>query len=112
MTINKNNPLNLSIGDKVISTAKSVVSYDHEGLKGHERYSVGVHRPCFVVGIKRRALGKYIKGRGAWDDYEQASMKVSKYILFYECRERINSPIFLVHPDDILCTSPAAPTAE
>lgn len=109
----KANPLNLKIGDVVIAKQSSFVDYDENGnrvvFKSNrlDKAIAGkmpmLYPYCFVTGIKRKALGKYIQGSpgGFGDDYEPPELIVSSYVLFYECRERIDSKPFLVHPDDL-----------
>lgn len=101
----KANPLNLKIGDVVIAKQSSSVGYDDKGNR--IIYKNARTSPlCFIVGVKRKALGTYVKANsyGSFDGYDgddPPSLDVSSYVLFYECRERIDSKPFLVHPDDI-----------
>jgi hypothetical protein len=95
---NIGNPLQLSIGQKVnINYVSEIVYIDTEKqiVKTH------IVSQVYVLGVTKKALGKYIAGYGSFDDYEQASLKVSKYIWLYQVRETMYSPILLVSAEDI-----------
>jgi len=99
------NPLSLKLGQLVTIKSYSKVDYDKSGNKILHKIP---SKPKLVVitGVVKKALGKYNKGyttyfNGDAEDYEQASLSVSKYIWLYETREQINSPARLVHSEDI-----------
>jgi len=105
--LTKTNPLGLQIGDIVQASATVSFDYDADNNKKMER-----HRQycspftCIVVGIKKKAIGKYVRSSSPGTYYDEppenySYLQVSKYITVYECREAINKKSVLVHPDDI-----------
>lgn len=104
MTCDKrnSNPLDLSIGQRVLVNGRAYMYYDESNNR-----LVGIQKKpealCYVLQCVRRAEGKYVKGCPAteWGDYEQAQLKVSKYVHLYVCAESLTSKSFLVHPSSI-----------
>lgn len=103
----KINPLGLRIGELVKVARIAFIGYNEHGVK-ELTFSEEIHITCTVVGVVKRALGKYVKGRHYHNlgldppDYEQPSLKVSKYVRLYQCKTRLEEKPFLVHPDDVI----------
>lgn len=101
-----NNPRGLRLGDRVIAKQVCTVAYAELDRR---LFFNGPARPCFVTGVVKKALGKYVAGNqglslnGCEPDYDPPYLKVSCYIWLYECRTSITSKPFLVHPNDIGC---------
>jgi len=94
------NPLGLTLGEEVHITAKVSLYYDSKGEKVLCR--IPTEQIAIIVGTSKKALGTYSKNRGYYEDYEQASLKVSRYVRLYECKINVNDKPFLVQPDDIV----------
>jgi hypothetical protein len=95
------------IGTKVDILAKAYVNYNEQQKRVLYR-DIVPPITCQVCGVVRKALGKYHRGgkenKFQFDDYpDPPYLKVSTYIFLYECRTKLNSKPFLVHPDDIRC---------
>ena len=100
------NPLCLNIGDKVRVKATSEVDYDGDGNRVVFNDDFKEPQELMVVGVKRKGLGKYVKGglSGPFeeDDYKCSELTISHYVWFYECRKDIKSKIVLVSAEDII----------
>lgn len=107
------NPLDLTIGDKVLILAVSDVDYDEHGNRIVFKDDLPEPKEMMVVGVKRKGLGQYLKGSpGGYSGVDDLNdpmapeLKVSKYVWFYECREKLTSKTVLVDAKDISTTRP------
>lgn len=99
------NPLNLKIGQLIQISNVSEVKYNEHGERLITKTKC---KPIIVaiIGSCKLAIGKYRRGtpkyfNGDFEDYEEPSLTVSKYIWLYQTREHFHKKIILISPEDI-----------
>ena len=98
------NPLNLSIGDKVIVSQHVEFYYNLNNVK--ELHKIAKYPSEYIItGVTRKAVGKYHPGGYCMDldggYHEPATFTASEYYTVYECKKDIGDKPIYVLPEDM-----------